>query len=387
MNVRYHVKLGRDERAELGLLLQGGTQAVRKLKRAQILLAADAGMSDDDIAASVGVGGSTVYRTRRRFVEGNLAAALSEEPRCGAERKLTEKEEALLVATACASPPTGRARWTLELLADEMVKLTSHENLSRETVRRRLAENNIKPWRKSMWCIPKVDAEYVAHMEEVLDLYAEAADPRQPVVCFDESPVQLIGEVRQPIPAKPGRIERYDYEYRRNGTANLFVFIDVNRPWRKVKVTEHRTAKDFAECMRELVDVHYPKADRIRVVLDNLSTHKAGALYQAFPPHEARRLLRRLEFHYTPKHASWSTWSRSKSASSHSSASIGGSTAMPVSSARPPPGKNAAMPSAPASIGCSQPRRRGPNSAAPIRRSLRNQRKIKESKPLCRGTS
>jgi transposase len=278
---------------------------VRKLKRAQILLAADTGMSDDDIAASVGVGGSTVYRTRRRFVEGNLAAALSEEPRRGADRKLTEKEEALLVATACARPPTGRARWTLDLLADEMVRLTSHEKLSRETVRRRLAENNIKPWRKSMWCIPKVDADYVAQMEDVLDLYAEAADPLQPVVCFDESPIQLIGEVRQPIPAKPGRVERYDYEYRRNGTANLFMLIDVNRPWRKVKVTEQRTAKDFAECMREIVDVHYPEADRIRVVLDNLSTHKAGALYQAFPPDEARRVLRRIEFHHTPKHASW----------------------------------------------------------------------------------
>jgi hypothetical protein len=142
-------------------------------------------------------------------------------------------------------------------------------------------------------------------MEDVLDLYAEAADPRRPVVCFDESPVQLIGEVRQPIPAKPGRIERYDYEYRRNGTANLFVFIDVNRPWRKVKVTERHAATDFAECMRERIDVHYPKADCIRVVLDNLSTHTAGALYQAFPAPQARRLLRRLEFHYTPKHASW----------------------------------------------------------------------------------
>src|SRR5215468_8446499 len=205
MNVRYHVKLSRSERAELGLLLQGGAQAVRKLKRAQILLAADAGMSDDDIATSVGVGGSTVYRTRRRFVEGNLAAALSEEPRPGAERKLTDKEEALLVATACSSPPAGRARWTLELLAGEIVKLTTHESLSRETVRRRLAENDLKPWRRSMWCIPKIDAEYVARVEDVLDLYAEAPDPRQPVVCFDESPIQLIGEVRQPIPIKPGR--------------------------------------------------------------------------------------------------------------------------------------------------------------------------------------
>jgi len=305
MNIRYHVELSCAEREELELLLAGGRQAVRKLKRAQILLAADAGMSDDDIATNVAVGHSTVYRTRRRFVEGSLTAALSEEPRAGAERKLTDKEEALLVATACSNPPAGRARWTLELLADEMVRLTSHESLSRETVRRRLAENDLKPWRRSMWCIPKVDAEYVARMEDVLDLYAEPPDPRQPVVCFDESPVQLIGEVRPPVPAKPGQIERYDYEYRRNGTANLFVVIDVNRPWRKVKVTEHRAATDFAECMRELVDVHYPKADRIRVVLDNLSTHTAGALYQAFPADQARRLLRRLEFHHTPKHASW----------------------------------------------------------------------------------
>ena len=278
MNVRYRVTLTQDERNALAALLSGGKQPARKLKRAQILLAADAGVSDEDIALSVGVGGSTVYRTRRRFVEGN-SAALSEEPRPGAERKLTDKEEALLVATACSSPPAGRARWTLELLAGEIVKLTSHESLSRETVRRRLAENDLKPWRRSMWCIPKIDAEYVARMEDVLDLYAEAPDPRQPVVCFDESPIQLIGEVRQPIPIKPGRNERYDYEYRRNGTANLFVFIDVNRPWRKVKVTEHRAATDFAECMRELVDVHYPKADRIRVVLDNLSSHTAGALY------------------------------------------------------------------------------------------------------------
>ena len=186
-----------------------------------------------------------------------------------------------------------------------MVKLTGHEDLSRETVRRRLAENALKPWRKDMWCIPKVDAEYVARMEDVLDLYARTPDPKRPVVCFDESPTQLIGEVRQPIPAKPGQLQRYDCEYRRNGTANLFVFLDAHRPWRNVKVTERRAAADFAECMREISDVHFPKAEKIRVVMDNLSTHSPSALYQAFPPAEARRMLRRLEFHYTPKHASW----------------------------------------------------------------------------------
>ena len=235
MKVRYRVELSQSERAELLQLMSGGKQAARKLKRAQILLAADASVSDEEIAASVGVGGSTVYRTKRRFVEGNLERALSEEPRPGAERKLTGKEEALLVATACSNPPAGRARWTLELLAGEMVKLTAHESLSRETVRRRLAENDLKPWRKDMWCIPQVDADYVARMEDVLDLYAEAPDPKRPVVCFDESPIQLIGEVRQPIPATPGQIERYDCEYRRNGTANLFVFLDAHRSWRKVK--------------------------------------------------------------------------------------------------------------------------------------------------------
>ena len=296
--------MSQDERAGLEALLSGGKQAVRKLKRAQILLAADAGASDEAIAASVGVGGSTVYRTKRRFVLGNLEAALSEEPRRGAARKLTGKEEALLVATACSRPPAGRARWTLELLADEMVRLTEHAGLSRETVRRRLAENALKPWRKDMWCIPKVDAEYVARMEDVLDLYAEEPDPKRPVVSFDESPTQLIGEVREPIPPKPGQLERFDCEYRRNGTANLFIFLDVHNPWRKVKATDRRTAEDFAACMRELSDVHFPKAEKIRVVLDNLSTHSPSALYQMFPAPGVRRILRRIEFHHTPRHAS-----------------------------------------------------------------------------------
>src|SRR5205807_502151 len=145
MNLRYRVELSQTERAELTAILSGGKHAARKLKRAQILLAAHAGASDDDIATSVAVGGSTVYRTKQRFVLGNLEAALSEQPRPGAGRKLSGKEEALLVATACSKPPQGRARWTLELLAGAMVSLTEHVSLSRETVRRRLAENDLNP--------------------------------------------------------------------------------------------------------------------------------------------------------------------------------------------------------------------------------------------------
>jgi len=305
MNIRYRVDLSEPERAHLHSLISGGKHAARKVKRAQILLAAHDGISDDDIARAVSTSGSTVYRTKRRFVEGNLERALSEETRPGAARKLSGKETALLVATACSNPPLGRKRWTLRLLAGEMVQLTGHEDLSYETVRRRLAEDDLKPWQRDMWCIPPVDGTYVARMEDVLDLYTADPDPKHPVVCFDESPTQLIGEVPQPIPAEPGQPERVDYEYRRNGTANLFVFLDAHRAWRHVKVTDHRTAKDFAGCMRDLVDTHYPHAERIRVVLDNLSTHTAGALYETFAAPEAHRILQRLEFHHTPKHASW----------------------------------------------------------------------------------
>jgi hypothetical protein len=124
-------------------------------------------------------------------------------------------------------------------------------------------------------------------------------------VCFDETPRQLIGESRVPVAAKPGKPARVDYEYVRNGTANIFMFVDAHRPWRHAKVTDQRASRDFAECMRDLVDEHYPQAERIRVVLDNLSTHTPSALYETFEPAEAHRILRRLESHYTPKHASW----------------------------------------------------------------------------------
>ncbi len=230
---------------------------------------------------------------------------MSELPRPGAERKLGVVDESLLVAVACSKPPKGRARWTLQLLADEMVRLTVHDSVSDETIRRRLDELQLKPWQEKMWCIPKVDAEFVARMEDVLALYAEPADERRPVVCFDETPRQLIGEERVQVRAEPGKRRRFDYEYVRNGTANVFMFVDVNRPWRHAKVTDQRTCIDFADCMRDLVDVHYPDAERIRVVLDNLSAHSAAALYQRFAPAEARRILDAVSTTSTPKHASW----------------------------------------------------------------------------------
>src|SRR3954452_2815568 len=166
-------------------------------------------------------------------------------------------------ARSCASPSTTASR--ARRCAGAWPRTRSNPGarrygISRETVRRRLAENALKPWREKMWCVPKIDGAYVARMENVLDLYAEPRDPKYPVVCLYESPVQLIGEVRSPLRLRPGRVGRFDYEYRRAGTVNLFVLVDAHRPWRKVTVTQQRTALDFARCMRELVEVDHPQA-------------------------------------------------------------------------------------------------------------------------------
>jgi hypothetical protein len=142
-------------------------------------------------------------------------------------------------------------------------------------------------------------------MEDVLEVYAEPYDPRRPTINFDETSKQLIKETRPPRPAKPGQAPRYDYEYERNGTRNLFLCVEPQAGWRHVHVTEHRTALDFAYEMQWLVDQAYPAADVIRVILDNLNTHKIASLYEAFTPAEARRIAKKLELHYTPKHGSW----------------------------------------------------------------------------------
>jgi len=142
-------------------------------------------------------------------------------------------------------------------------------------------------------------------MEDVLDLYAEPYNPERPVVCLDETPKQLVAETKIPLPPQPGQVERFDYEYRRNGTCNLFLFLEPLRGWRHVALTAQRTHIDFAQQMQWLVDQVYPDARTICVVLDNLNIHKPASLYETFAPAEARRILKRLEFHYTPKHGSW----------------------------------------------------------------------------------
>jgi hypothetical protein len=164
----------------------------------------------------------------------------------------------------------------------------------------------MKPHILQRWCIPhKQDAEFVACMEDILELYSLPYDPLFPVICMDEQPVQLLKETRTPIPMRPGRPLRVDYQYERNGTASVFMFVDPHRGWRHASPRQRRTKLDWASEIRELLQVHYPDARKVRLVMDNLNTHKSACLYEAFPPEEARALVRRLEIHLTPKHASW----------------------------------------------------------------------------------
>jgi transposase len=309
---KYIVKLSEEEREELQELIAKGQASARKLAHARILLKADSsesgpGWTDQRIAEALEVSVATIERVRERLVEENLAAALNRH-RSGTPRlrKLDGEQEAYLIALTCSQPEEGRERWTLQLLADKLVELQLVGSISRETVRQVLHTNELKPWLKEQWCLPpKSSAEFVCQMEEVLDVYTRPHDARYPQVCMDEMSKQLISETRVPLPMQPGQLACYDAEYERQGTCNLFIANEPLTGKRFLQVTEHRTKQDWARFIRDLVDVYYPTAEKLVLVMDNLNTHTPAALYEVFPPAEARRLARKLEVHYTPKHGSW----------------------------------------------------------------------------------
>lgn len=307
MTKKYVVDLKEDEQAMLNEMISAGTQRVRKVNHARVLLKAHEGWGDQQISEALNVSVATIERIRQRFVEEGMEVALK--PRRSKrkyESLMDGVQEAHLVALACGRPPAGYRGWSMRLLASEMVRLEYIEAVSHETVRQVMLANELKPWLKEEWCIPpKQNAEFVYCMEDVLEVYQRPADPRYPLVCFDESPMQLISETRQPIPAQAGQLERYDYEYRRGGTANLFMFFAPLQNWRHIQVTERRTKADWAKCMHDLVYVYFPQAERCVVVEDHLNTHSPAALYEVFPPAKARSILDRIEFHFTPKHGSW----------------------------------------------------------------------------------
>src|SRR5664279_5767568 len=310
---KYVVKLSGEERELLETLIRSGKHAARKLLKARILLKADVseageGWSDSQIAEALDTSVDTVARTRQRLVEEGFESALAYKysPASARPRIFDGAAEAKLIALACSQPPAGRVRWTLQLLEEKVMELSIVDRASDNTIGRTLKKNDLKPHLQKQWVIPPDgNAAFVAAMEDVLEVYQRPHDPARPVVCLDEASKQLVAETRVPIAAKSGQVARHDYEYERNGTANLFMMFAPLEGWRHVEVTDRHTAVDYAQILKDLSDSHFSNVEKIVLVQDNLNTHKPASLYEAFPPAEARRLVERFEWHYTPKHGSW----------------------------------------------------------------------------------
>ena len=310
---RYEVTLEKSEREHLEEIVRKGSHSSQKVINALVLLNCDRGEFNDRAATGAAIADilrislRKVDRVKKRFVEEGLAAALGgrQGRRAHYLRKADGEFEAHLVALSCSTPPAGHAQWSLRLLADRAVELGYIDSVSHETVRRVLKKNEIKPWRRVGWMIPpQANSQFVAAMEQVLDVYRRPYDPAFPVVCMDETPRQLIGETRTPLPGAPGRPSREDYEYRRLGTGNVFMAAEPLAGKRLTEVTPHRAKTDWARFLKRIA-ARYPKAERTTLVMDNLNTHSAGALYETYEPDQAKALRDRFEFVYTPKHGSW----------------------------------------------------------------------------------
>ena len=309
---RYKVTLQADERTALETITRKGSHRSRKVINALILLNCDQGafnqrrLRGEDVAEVLKVSMRTLDRVKKRFVEEGLETLLNGRP---SQRRYPRKAdgdlEARLVALSCSEPPKGYSQWSLRLLADRAVELEYIDSISYETVRRVLKKNEIKPWRKIGWVIPPAgNGDFVAAMERVLDVYRRPYDVTQPVVCMDETPRQLIRETRTPLAPQPGRLERHDYEYERCGVCNVFMATEPLAGRRLTKVTERRTKIDWVHFIEDIAE-RYIDAEQITLIMDNLNTHSPGALYEVFPPDQAKALWDRFEFVYTPKHGSW----------------------------------------------------------------------------------
>lgn len=299
------VKLSRNERRKIESLLRKGVAPVRMVKRAQIIRLLDKGHSPPEAADAIGVSAKTARDIRCRYIKMGLEGALYECPRQGHNPVLNQKQSCEIVAMVCSGPPQGFSRWTLELITEEAQKRKIVFKISKETIRLLMKNHKLKPWRLKMWCIPKLDEEYIKKMEDVLDTYEKPYNPKEPVVCLDERPVQLLAEARPPIPAKkPGQIKKQDSEYIRHGTANVFCAIEGKAGRHFTFVTKNRKGPEFAKVLNKIAK-YYPASEAIHLVLDNLNTHNKKPLIDYYGEERGENLWKRFFVHYTPKHGSW----------------------------------------------------------------------------------
>lgn len=276
--------------------------------------------TDIEISEIFGISKTTVNNIRKEYATSGIEAVLERKTRISAPvlSKITGEFEAQVIATALSPAPNGYARWTLRLLAEHCMERKYIISISHSAIGEMLNTNEVKPHMSEYWCVPKEnDAHFVAHMENILNIYQIPYNQHVPVICMDEKPIQLLDEIRERITAKPlictpnseilhhGTAEKIDYKYERCGTACIFVFCEPLAGWRFVRALETCKKGDFALLMREISDVYFPNIEKIIIVADNLNTHNVSSFYEAFEPKTAFRLARKFEFHYTPKHGSW----------------------------------------------------------------------------------
>jgi len=280
-------------------------EEARVIRRANILNCLHHGYLSSDISMILNVDQKTVTNVGNTYLDFGFDAALYDDERSGRPIEFDDRERSRIIAMVCANPPSGAYRWTLDLIVEEAEKQDLIDRtMSREQVRIILQEHDLKPWQEKMWCIGKLDEEYIARMEDVLDVYARPYDEKNPVVCVDEKPVALISDTRERIlPTKSGDILKKDYEYKRNGSVNVFCAVEPKSGKYINTVTERRCGSDFAKFLNSL-SRKYNSAKKIVLVMDNLSTHKEKHLIDLYGE-AGKKLWRRFEVHYTPKHGSW----------------------------------------------------------------------------------
>jgi transposase len=272
------------------------------------------------IAEIFDISATTVNQVRKTYAISGLEAALNRKTRLTPPivSKITGDIEAQLIAMSLSPAPKGYASWTLRLLAEHCMERKLILSISHTAIGDMLNTNEVKPHLSKYWCIPKEnDAHFVANMEDVIGIYHRPYNPKVPVICMDEKPIQLLGEARERIAAKPlrldpdtglpkpGEVEKLDSEYVRMGTASIFMFTEPLGGWRHTVARSSRKKGDFAFMVRHISENHYPHVEKIILIGDNLNTHNAASFYEAFPPKTAYTLSQKFEFHYTPKHGSW----------------------------------------------------------------------------------
>jgi hypothetical protein len=308
------VLLSTEQREKLEAISRNGYAPAKKILHAQVLLMCDEGAgatkkwTDEEISLALNLHRNTVGRIRKRFLQQGEEPALNRSQRKSppVAAKIDGHQEAQIIALCCSQPPAGRAHWSLRLLTQEIHNRKIITEISRETVRKALKKNSLRPWKIQRFCIPERDlARFVSQMEVVLDLYSQQHSESEPLICMDEAAIQLTGQVFEPLPIQPGHDAKEDYHYTREGVQALFMFLDPIKGWRRVSNRQHRTRVDWAEEIRQLLDQDYPQATKVKLLCDNLNTHNIASLYEAFPAAEAHRLARRLEIYYTPRNGSW----------------------------------------------------------------------------------